>query len=141
MFAAPHGFATHGRYNPLGQGELYTCENKNVALKEVASNDQDLRYDIIEWKLEKSLNVLDLASSDSPLVQYCSFEKTSKNGQEYLLPNFLAQCAKYHGISGIRYKSVANPAVLNYVFFDFEKKWFSRVNLETDIQLADVAVL
>ncbi|OPD49306.1 RES family NAD+ phosphorylase [Bacillus thuringiensis] len=122
MFEAPYGFTGHGRYNILGQGELYTCEDREVALKEVNNTvESNLVYDIVEWKLAKSVKMLDLSNSTSPLVQYCSFTKTSQNGQEYFSPNFLAQCAKYHGISGIRYKSIANANGLNYVFFDFEK--------------------
>ncbi|WP_255255918.1 RES family NAD+ phosphorylase, partial [Bacillus toyonensis] len=135
MFEAPYGFAGHGRYNILGQGELYTCEDRDVALKEVNNiANSDLVYDIVEWKLNESVKMLDLSNSTSPLVQYCSFTKTSQNGQEYFLPNFLAQCAKYHGISGIRYKSIASSNALNYVFFDFEKKWFSSISLTPSVQ-------
>ncbi|MEC3543686.1 RES domain-containing protein, partial [Bacillus thuringiensis] len=64
---------------------------------------------------------------------YCSFEKTTRNGQEYIFPNFLAQCAKYHGVHGIVYRSVASPQALNYVFFDYEQNWFKTIDFEFDI--------
>ncbi|MED1531692.1 RES domain-containing protein [Bacillus altitudinis] len=132
MFKAPHGVSGQGRYNFGGHGELYTCNVKEVALNEIVSDDPNLRYDIIEWKLTEPVKLLDLSDSGSPLVQYCSFEKSTQNGQEYLLPNFLAQCAKYHGVYGIIYESVVNPAALNYVFFDYQERWFNTVDMEFD---------
>ncbi|MGG0090967.1 RES domain-containing protein [Bacillus altitudinis] len=132
MFKAPHGVSGQGRYNFGGHGELYTCNVKEVALNEIVSDDPNLIYDIIEWKLTEPVKLLDLSDSGSPLVQYCSFEKSTQNGQEYLLPNFLAQCAKYHGVYGIIYESVVNPAALNYVFFDYQERWFNTVDMEFD---------
>ncbi|WP_255285602.1 RES family NAD+ phosphorylase, partial [Bacillus wiedmannii] len=134
MFEAPYGFASHGRFNVIGQGELYTCSSGEIALKEVAVENPDYRYDIIEWELLQPVSLLDLSSYDSPLVQYSSFEKTTSNKQEYLLPNFLSQCAKYHGITGIRYKSIVDNSEMNYVFFDFEKKWFKTINLQVNVE-------
>ncbi|WP_339229831.1 RES family NAD+ phosphorylase [Oceanobacillus sp. FSL K6-2867] len=133
MFEAPHGVAGHGRFNVIGQGELYTCSSRNVALKEIAIESSDLRYDIIEWKLIQPVRLLDLSGYDSPLVQYTSFEMSTSNKQEYLIPNFLSQCVKFHGITGIRYKSIAESNATNYVFFDFEKRWFETINMEVDI--------
>ncbi|MBU8879228.1 RES family NAD+ phosphorylase [Bacillus sp. FJAT-29790] len=132
MFKAPHGVSSQGRFNFFGQGELYTCDTKEVALSEIVSDNPNLRYDIIEWQLMQPVGLLDLSDSESPLVQYCSFEKKTPNRQEYLLPNFLAQCAKYYGIYGIIYKSVAHPYALNYVFFDYEQRWFNTVDMEID---------
>ncbi|MDK7416877.1 RES family NAD+ phosphorylase, partial [Bacillus paranthracis] len=133
MFKAPYGVSGQGRYNISGQGELYTCDVKEVALSEIASDNPNLRYDIIEWQLSIPVKFLDLSNSQSPLVQYCSFEKTTRNGQEYIFPNFLAQCAKYHGVHGIVYRSVASPQALNYVFFDYEQNWFKTIDFEFDI--------
>ncbi|MED1282063.1 RES family NAD+ phosphorylase, partial [Bacillus mycoides] len=134
MFEAPYGLAGHGRFNVIGQGELYTCSSEQVALKEVASENQDYRYDIIKWELLQPISLLDLSGYDSPLVRYSSFEKTTSNKQEYLVPNFLSQCAKYHGITGIRYKSIVDNNELNYVFFDFEKRWFKTIDLLVNVQ-------
>ncbi|MGJ9383892.1 RES family NAD+ phosphorylase [Salipaludibacillus sp. CF4.18] len=133
MFTAPHGLSRQGRYNVSGQGELYTCDIKAVALSEITSDNSNLKYDIIEWKLQQPVKILDLSDSDSPLVQYCSFEHSTQNGQEYIFPNFLAQCARYHGVYGIVYKSVENPEALNYVFFDYEQRWFKTIDFEIGI--------
>ncbi|PEU04132.1 hypothetical protein CN527_04510 [Bacillus cereus] len=141
MFKAPYGVSGQGRYNIFGQGELYTCDVKKVALSEVASDNPNLRYDVIEWQLSSPVKFLDLSNSQSPLVQYCSFEKTTQNGQEYIFPNFLAQCAKYHGVNGIVYRSVANPQALNYVFFDYEQSWFKTIDFEVDIEQTTNSVI
>lgn len=39
---------------------------------------------------------------------------------------------KYHGVYGIIYESVVNPAALNYVFFDYQERWFNTVDMEFD---------
>lgn len=134
MFEAPYGVAGHGRFNVIGQGELYTCSSRNVALKEIAVESSDLSYDIIKWKLNQPVRLLDLSSYDSLLVQYTSFDMSTSNKQEYLIPNFLSQCVKFHGITGIRYKSITDSNAKNYVFFDFEKRWFETINMEVDIE-------
>ena len=134
MFEAPYGISGQGRFNVNGQGELYTCDNKDTALKEVgAVNDMDKVYEIIEWKLNKEVKMLDLSNKDSELVKFCLFKKVSNNSQEYILPNFLAQCAKYHGINGIKVNSTIDGAHSNYVFFDFENKWFEFIDLKFNV--------
>ena len=135
MFEAPYGIAGHGRFNVKGQGELYTCDNKEIALKEISSSDKDCRYEIIEWKLIQTVFLLDLTDNHSPLVKYCSFKKQSNNEQEYILPNFIAQCTKFHEITGIKFSSVVEPNVNNYVFYDYEKKWFEFINMDIDVML------
>jgi len=137
MFEAPYGIAGHGRFNVNGQGELYTCGNKEVALKEInAVKDSHKKYEIIEWRLNKKVKMLDLTNNDSELVKYCLFKRESNNAQEYLLPNFIAQCAKYNGISGIKIKSTIDISITNYIFFDFEKKWFDFIDLAHDVTLS-----
>ena len=133
MFDAPHGYAGHGRYNPQGHGELYVCDRKEVAIKEVISKDDELMYEIIEWRLEKTVKLLNLVQTNSPLSKYCSFHKNTPNGQEYLIPNFIAQCAKHQKITGIRYNSVHDDKAMNYVFFDFEENWFNTLRIDVDL--------
>ena len=133
MFEAPHGFAGHGRYNFQGHGELYVCDSKKVAIKEVVYKDEGLMYEIIEWKLKKPMKLIDLAQTNSPLSKYCSFHKNTPNGQEYLIPNFIAQCAKHQKITGIRYSSVHDNEAMNYVLFDFEENWFNTLRIDVDL--------
>ncbi|MDN3362218.1 RES family NAD+ phosphorylase [Priestia megaterium] len=135
MFEAPYGIAGHGRFNVKGQGELYTCENKDVALKEIgAINQVNKKYEIAEWKLIQEVRLLDLTNKDSELVKFCLFKKISHNAQEYILPNFLAQCAKYHNINGIKVSSTIDERYNNYIFFDFENRWFKLLELRYDIR-------
>ncbi|PFW45161.1 RES family NAD+ phosphorylase, partial [Priestia megaterium] len=135
MFEAPYGIAGHGRFNVKGQGELYTCESENVALKEIgAINQVNKKYEIAEWKLIQEVRLLDLTNKDSELVKFCLFKKISHNAQEYILPNFLAQCAKYHHINGIKVSSTIDERYNNYIFFDFENRWFNLLDLKYDIR-------
>lgn len=112
-----------------GQGELYTCGNKEVE----AVKDSNKKYEVIEWRLNKEVKMLDLTNKKSELVKFFLFKKESNNAREYLLPNFISQCAKFHGISGIMVTSTIDISITNYVFFDFEKKWFDCINLTYDV--------
>ena len=134
MFEAPYGLAGHGRFNVVGQGELYVCSDREVALKEIASDDEGYLYDIIAWELTEQVHLLDLSSYDSPLAVYSAQRNSSPNKKEYLIPNFLSQCLKYHKVTGIRFNSVVDKEEYNYVFFDFENRWFNKVNFEYDIK-------
>ncbi|MGG4446580.1 RES family NAD+ phosphorylase, partial [Brevibacillus porteri] len=129
MFEAPFGLAGHGRYNVWGHGELYTCDNKETAIEELKVSSASC-VDVVTWRLQTPLDVLDLVEVDSPLVRYCSYTKQTATNLEYLVPNFLSQCAKFVGIHGIRFRSNMNNQVINYVFFDFEHRYFKTVNLE-----------
>ncbi|TRZ39384.1 RES domain-containing protein (plasmid) [Niallia circulans] len=126
MFSAPFGLSKQGRYNVVGQGELYTCNNKEVAILECAK-DKTTTVDVIEWELQETVKMIDLTDKKSPLVQYCSFSAETSSGLEYLVPNFIAQCAKSKGITGIVFPSTLNSEFYNYVFFDYQKKWFRLV--------------
>ena len=133
MFEAPFGLANHGRFNVIGQGELYTCSNRDVALKEIAQNKENLRYDIIKWRLQKPVHLLEISNFDNALGKYISIEKRG-NSNAYLVSNFLSQCMKYHGINGLSYVSIADKNETNFVFFDFENNWFERIGREVDVK-------
>ena len=128
MFSAPFGLSKQGRYNVVGQGELYTCNNKEVAIIECAK-DKTTTVDVIEWELLETVKMIDLTDKKSPLLQYCSFSAETSSGLEYLVPNFIAQCAKSKGITGIVFPSTLNSEFYNYVFFDYQKSWFRLVTL------------
>ncbi|WP_084374945.1 RES family NAD+ phosphorylase, partial [Neobacillus soli] len=128
MFSAPFGMSSHGRFNVVGQGELYTCDNIDVAVKE-CTKDLDITVDVIQWELTESIKMIDLTDVNSPLVQYCSFSADTSSGLEYLVPNFIAQCAKSKGLAGIVYISNQDSNALNYVFFDYQKGWFKTLNI------------
>nr|WP_279391932.1 RES family NAD+ phosphorylase [Virgibacillus halodenitrificans] len=136
MFEAPYGISGHGRFNVKGHGELYTCENKDVALKEIgAINQVNKKYEIAEWKLIQEVRLLDLTNENSELVKFCLFKRISHNAQEYILPNFLAQCAKYHHINGIKVSSTVDERYNNYIFFDFENRWFNLLEMKYNIRV------
>uniref|UniRef100_UPI001BB35331 RES family NAD+ phosphorylase n=1 Tax=Bacillus hominis TaxID=2817478 RepID=UPI001BB35331 len=129
MFSAPYGVSGHGRFNVVGQGELYTCDNKDIAVTECVKG-ADITVDIIEWELIEDIKLIDLTDIESPLVQYCSFSAETSSGLEYLVPNFIAQCAKSKGIAGIVFISAQKSDALNYVFFDYQKGWFKTLGVD-----------
>ncbi|MEH6940100.1 RES domain-containing protein, partial [Bacillus sp. JJ664] len=128
MFKAPYGKPSQGRYNIVGHGELYTCSNKEVAVTECKKGNNDV-IDVVEWEVLENLNLIDLTNKESPLVKYCSYNADTSLGLEYLVPNFISQCAKSKGITGLVHKSTKDENALNYVFFDYLEKWFRFVNM------------
>lgn len=101
--------SSQGRFNSMGHGELYTCNDFEVAIKEAFTTlSPDIVLDVIEWEVQQPLKVLDLTRIESPLVKYCSLGKQTPNSQEYLLPNYLAQCAKLKRINAIVFNSTKN---------------------------------
>ncbi|MBG9775372.1 hypothetical protein ABD71_20550 [Brevibacillus laterosporus] len=129
MFSAPYGLSVQGRFNVVGQGELYTCDSKDVAIKECTKGTSTI-VDVIELELIEKVHLIDLTDKVSPIVQYCSFSADTSHGLEYLVPNFIAQCAKSKGITGIVFSSTQNEDALNYVFFDYKKGWFEIKGLD-----------
>ncbi|MFJ9960525.1 RES family NAD+ phosphorylase [Streptomyces avermitilis] len=128
MFSAPFGLSKQGRYNVVGQGELYTCDNKEIAIRECVK-DKDTTFDVIDWELIEPVKMIDLTNKKHPLVEFCTYSLESSSGLDYLVPNFIAQCAKSKGITGIVYRSKFNDDVYNYVFFDYQYNWFRLVSL------------
>ncbi|MEK4346734.1 RES family NAD+ phosphorylase [Paenibacillus sp. FSL P4-0184] len=124
MLSAPYGVSGLGRYNYLGHGELYTCDNKDVAIKE-CSKGGNIIVDLMKLELKRSVDLIDLTDKNNSLVQYCSFSANTASGLEYLVPTFIAQCAKMKGITGVIFNSTQDDNALNYVFFDYLKGWFN----------------
>ncbi|MBP2114811.1 RES family NAD+ phosphorylase [Paenibacillus silagei] len=133
MFSAPYGVTGIGRFNYSGHGELYTCDNKDVAIKECLKNS-NISVDIMKLELIKTVDLIDLTEKDTPLVQFCSFSVNTSSGLEYLVPTFIAQCAKRKGITGIVFNSSQDSNALNYVFFDYLRGWFKASLVGTNVR-------
>ena len=132
MFSAPFGVTGMGRFNYPGHGELYACDNKDVAIKECLK-DSNIAVDVMMLELIKQVNLIDLTEKETPLVQFCSFSLNTSTGLEYLVPTFIAQCAKRKGITGIIFNSSQDGNALNYVFFDYLTGWFNANLIETGV--------
>jgi hypothetical protein len=129
MYSAPYGVPQQGRYNFIGQGELYVCDDKNVAIQECIKG-KNMTVDLIEWELIEKVKLMDLTEKDCPLIKFCNFSVQTSKNLEYLVPNFISQCAKLKGLTGIIFTSSVDKNALNYVFFDYLTRWFRFVKIE-----------
>jgi len=132
--APAEGISNIGRYNHAGKSAFYVSNTPQCSALEVLS---DLSVPGVVWvqeyEIEEIFNILDLTidwneyySLDSilfiSLLNYRVFEQKSSKEKstwkpEYLLTNFLSDCAKLSGYKGIRYSSVKGYEY-NVVIFD-----------------------
>lgn len=133
MFEAHYGKPDQGRYNVRGQGELYAGDDFEGVIKETTNPDGQ-KATVMKMTLNESLSILDIASSNCPLFEFCNYplDESDPNRHAYLVPNFVAQCCKMKGVAGIRYGSLKKPGMINYIFFDISRAWFK----DTSISLA-----
>ena len=126
MFEAPFKIPKQWRFSSNGQNHLYTSTQLETAIKESDIQNTEI-YTWIKIKLINELTLLDISNKKIPLFQYCHIEsedKTKSLNIEYLLPNYIADCAKHVGFNGIIYNSVTSANVVNYVFFNCGKRDF-----------------
>jgi RES domain-containing protein len=126
MWEAPHGVSSQGRFNSAGNGFLYVSRLQDVAVLEMKQPEGTL-IDVMKLSFDAEITMIDLTSADNILFRSCMFRSSNsaKVQKEYLVPNFLAQCCHKAKIHAIKYKSVMNPDVSNYVFFDYLRGWFA----------------
>lgn len=126
MFQPQYKSPKQNRFSMAGLNPLYLCSSLDVAKLETEITALS-KYTYIRINLTNKLQVLDITDSDIDLFNYChkKAEKTSVNlYTEYLLPNFVADCAKACGFDGIIYNSVHNDTAKNYVLFEVGKRDF-----------------
>lgn len=132
MFEPQFRSPKQNRFSMSGLNPLYLCSNLETAKSEVRL-DHDAKYTIIELKLISNLLLLDICDDQIPLFNFCHHRPESQSSNlniEYLIPNFIADCAKYSGFDGIRYSSVHNPESKNIVLFHTSKRDFKISNIE-----------
>ncbi|WP_018395833.1 RES family NAD+ phosphorylase [Bacillus sp. 37MA] len=131
MWEAPYGLSGHGRFNPIGQGVLYTSSRLEGAAAEVLRGSKEEVVDIIKWISKEKIQFLDLVDQECPLFNYCEFSSTSQSTikPEYLIPNFLAQCCRAAKIQAIRFTSTLFPDAYNYVFLENIERGFEYMGM------------
>ncbi|WP_294749789.1 RES family NAD+ phosphorylase [uncultured Exiguobacterium sp.] len=124
-----------GRYNHFGQSFLYMANNEETAFKEVIP-EWHSSCSMVKIKLQKSVNVLDLRRvnfySESNSLEYIflhyilvhegTISQETQNPYikpEYVLPRFLADCARLYNFEGILFDSTKNNGI-NLVLFEPE---------------------
>lgn len=87
------GIPNIGRFNPYGVSTLYLSEDWETAKLELNAD----KFQVAEIEIKKSLRVIDLKRSGGLVYKFCNRPLNSKdyNPDEYVLPNFLAQCVSY----------------------------------------------
>lgn len=119
------GIPDIGRFNPYGVSTLYLSEDWETAKLELNAD----KFQVAEIEIKKSLRVIDLKRSGELVYKFCNRPLNSKdyNPDEYVLPNFLAQCVSYLkneldvNIDGFKYESTKNKGKFCYALFDVHK--------------------
>ncbi|GAA0849272.1 RES family NAD+ phosphorylase [Paenibacillus glucanolyticus] len=135
MWEAPMGVSSQGRFNVGGNGFFYLSQTSDVAIREM-KQEKGKTYDIVQFRLSAKIKLIDLTMYSCPLFDMCMYPASNNNKvvKEYLVPNFLSQCCQREGIHAIKYKSMFNSDVENFVFFDKLRSWFYYLSSETVIR-------
>jgi hypothetical protein len=132
MFEPTYGLPKQNRFSMIGINPLYISTSLEVAALET-SIDEKTKYTWIELQVKSDLNVLDITNTNIPLFDQCH-KQTEKNNMnlhlEYLLANYIADCAKNCGFDGIKYISVYQKNAVNYVLFNTAKRDFVIKNID-----------
>lgn len=129
MLKPPYGISQGGRFDQYGNSVLYTTNSLEISMLETYSQSNSHKY-YIARKLEydNTLKIADL-TSENKWIDYLLRTKKSKQGEEYIIPRFVAQCLKYNGFEGFIVNSIhSKKDEKNYIFFDYKKSDFNIVN-------------
>lgn len=138
MLKPPYGISQGGRFDQYGNSVLYTTNSLEISMLETYSQSNSHKY-YIARKLEydNTLRIADL-TSENEWIDYLLRKKKSKQGEEYIIPRFVAQCLKYNGFEGFIVNSIhSKKDEKNYIFFDYKNSDF---NIVKDYSYTDVEV-
>ena len=133
MLEPDTGIPNIGRFNPYGVPTLYLSEDSETTKLELGAE----KFQVAQIVVKKEINIIDLEESGGLLYHYCNKPLNTKeyNPAEYVLPNFLAQCARYIknecniDLDGFKYESTKNKGRYSYALFDVH---------EPNIQISDI---
>lgn len=133
MKAPPIGKSSEGRYNHGGQSVLYMAQYKETAYLEAIGEEKASLIWKQEFKLKNIDNILDLKYEWTSLrMTYSSIliallcsqvlenevnNRESKWKPEYFITQYIGDCARYAGYTGIRYNSTKDIGY-NLVLFE-----------------------
>lgn len=133
---APFGVTLHGRFNHPGTSHYYFSNEKRGAVLEVRKHSKGgTKIAIAKITPVQKINMVDLSSEvkkQNKFLEYCRFSPVhgdySNMKREYLIPCFVADCCKLHGLDGIKYYGSKEYA--NYV--TWTEGHFKCVGIETE---------
>ena len=122
MLEPDTGIPSIGRFNTYGVSTLYLSDDVETAKLELGEEE----FQIAQIVVQQEINIIDLEKSGGLLYHYCNKPLNTKeyNPAEYVLPNFLAQCARYIknecniDLDGFKYESTKNKGRYCYALFD-----------------------
>lgn len=121
LWNPPMGIPGQGRFNPPGVSSLYLAGDLKTVSNELDLSDQEESMDIAEFQILNDLLIWDSTKTDTDIFNSIpSFNKRNILKEEYIFPNFIAQCLMASGYKGIIYKSTKGEG-LNYCLFNFNK--------------------
>jgi hypothetical protein len=130
MFQPPFSQTSQNRFSSLGMNHLYFADSLLGAQK--ATHCLVEKHTWIEGRLKNTLQILDATDLSNPIFKFCHYQSDSINDKlktNYLFPNFISDCAKHCGFDGIKYRSILDNSVLNYVFFDTYNNSFTQMRI------------
>lgn len=134
MFEPPFKVTMQHRFSSNGQNYLYTSNDLDTAKLETGVEEKNL-YTWMKMEVLEEFKMLNICNDSIPLFKYCHTKAENKKNQlntAYLLPNYIADCAKKCGFNGIVYKSVIKPKTTNYVFFNVGKRDFKIIDIKSN---------
>lgn len=131
MMKAPTNVTSQGRYNDIGRSYYYIADTKEGAIKEITKHcgSKKPRVQVVGLHPTQHVEILDLSEKIKgrcAFLEHLRRQARTTRGvvREYMLPNYVANCCRDLGITGIKYKSSQsakyNCIVLwNDGYFDF----------------------
>lgn len=124
---------SEGRFNHYGQRVFYLAEGEYTAASEALDEDSESIAWIQSFKIKDILKVLNLESyeyqSGAPYLTTGLSSKISAQKADlkspwkpqYFIPRFIADCARKHGLNGIKFRS-SKTSKYNLVLFSWQDK-------------------
>jgi hypothetical protein len=126
MFEPQYTYPKQNRFSMVGLNPLYLAEKLEVALKETGVLEND-KYTWMKLRIKNQFKMLNVTNDQIPLFELCHKKTSQENSNlyiEYLIPNYISDCAKYCSFEGIIYNSAQSLDDKNYVLFNAGKRDF-----------------
>jgi len=132
MFEPQYTIPKQNRFSMVGLNPLYLADSLNTALIEARVTEID-KYTLIKIIVKTPFTILNITNDQIPLFNLCHKKTESINANmyvEYLIPNYISDCAKACDYEGIIYNSVNSLVNKNYVLFNPGKRDFTMVEIK-----------
>lgn len=127
MLAAPTGVPGPGRFNNPGRAYYYFADTLEGSRAELRKHDKKNRIQTVVLKPRRDITMIDLSGTlrnAKMFLKYIRFQLDDHSvmPRVYLIPNYVSDCCREHGIEGIKYygsKKYSNYVTWQADYFDF----------------------